>query len=255
MKSYLNPCLAVILSLSFTAEADTTLVYQLADAAGEKTEQTYTIRGRFIRVDKNAEAPKDFLLLDAGFLIMHVVDGEKGTFTTFGESRFHQGKKPAPAAQAGSTATPKSESAGKAAAISLQASVLSPTGQKDSVAGYRCRVVKEMRNDELVAEHCLVDAATLGMTPRELITMARLIEFSKQRTDPDWIAAQSDEQFISIRSRPAGGGETFVLKSVAHDVVSRDYFRVPPEYKKLESKGDYAGLISGEAVKSREAVK
>ena len=38
MKSYLKPCLAVLLSLPFTAYADTALVYELVDAAGEKSE-------------------------------------------------------------------------------------------------------------------------------------------------------------------------------------------------------------------------
>jgi hypothetical protein len=102
-----------------------------------------------------------------------------------------------------------------------------------------------MRNDKRVAEHCMADAAALGMTPRELITMARLIEFSKQKTDPDWIALQSDEQFIAIRSGPPGGAATFVLKSVSHDIVPWDYFRVPREYKKLPPADDYAGLITG----------
>lgn len=210
---------------------------------------TYTSRGRYVSVNKNPEAPKDFLLLDADFMIMHLVDSEKATFTTFGDSPYHQRNKVLPAPWPAAPADPEAAPSKPATAASPQPSVLSPTGETESVAGFRCRVVKEMRNDEVVAEHCMVDAASLEMTPRELITMARLIEFSKQRTDPDWIAVQLDQQFITIQSRPVGGEETFVLKSVAHDIVSRDYFRVPPGYKKLESKGDYAGLITGEAVK------
>ncbi|MEN8760799.1 MAG: hypothetical protein ABF290_00090 [Thiogranum sp.] len=245
MKSYLKPCLAVILSLPFTAHADTTLVYELVDAAGEKTQQTYTIRGRFLRVDKDAETSKNFLLLDGGFLYMNVVDGEKGTFTTFGDSPYHQGQRLPAKPKPGNTAATGSEQAGKANAKSPPLSVLSPTVQKDSVAGIRCRIVNELRDGTPVAEHCLADPAALGMTPRELISMARLIEFAKQRTDPDWIAIQSDEQFITIRSRPAEGEPTFVLKSVSHEIASRDLFRVPPAYQKLEPEDDYAGLITG----------
>jgi hypothetical protein len=245
MRTCLSLCLAAIFSLPAGASADTTLVYELVDAAGKKTEQTYTIRGRFVRVDQGSDTPKNFLLLDGGFLYMNVVDGEKGTFTTFGESPFHQGERLPATAKAASEAEPTAEPAEQAAAQTSPKSTLSPTGKKRSIAGVRCREVMEMRNDKPVAEHCVADAAALGMTPRELITMARLIEFSKQRTDPDWIAMQSDEQFISIRSAPPGAAATFELKSVSHDIVPREYFRVPAGYKKLEPEHDYAGLITG----------
>jgi len=254
MRTCLTLCLGAIFALPVTADADTTLVYELVDSAGKKTEQTYTIRGRYVRVDKDSESKKNFLLLDGGFLIMHVIDGEKGTFSTFGESPYHQDKqfsaKPAPASVAEpeaeqAKAEPEAGQAKPAAAESAPMSVLSPTGKMQSVAGVRCRVVNEMRNEKPVAEHCLADPAALGMTPRELITMARLIEFAKQRTDPDWIAVQSDEQFISIRSAPPGGDASFVLKSVAHDIVPRDAFRVSPGYKKLLPEDGYAGLITG----------
>ncbi|HUT40198.1 MAG TPA: hypothetical protein VM011_02565 [Gammaproteobacteria bacterium] len=247
MKTRLSIVSAVAALLSCSVHADTTLVYDLVDAAGQTTQQTYSIRGRFLRVDKSNEAPENFLLLDGGFLYMNVVNGEKQTFTTFGDSPHHQGgtRLPAAAPKAESAAAPAPAAAGQAAEKSPPKNILSPTTEKNTVAGFSCRVVREMRDDKLLAEHCLVDAYALGMTPRELISMARLIEFSRQRTDPDWIAIQSDEQFITIRSRPAVGEPTFILKSVSHEIVPREYFRVPAEYEKLQPADDYTGLITG----------
>lgn len=246
MKTQINLVFAATVCSAAVAHADTTLVYELMNAQGEKIEQTYQIRGRFMRVDSNAESQPYTLILDAGYLFMNVVDREKGSYTTFGGAPFHQGERLPAKPKATGTVEPETAHNEKEVDVtSPQPSVLSPAGRKETVAGTRCMVVDEIRNDKPVAQHCLADAAALEMTSRELITMARLIEFSKQKTDPDWIAFQSDENFISIRSRPAEGEVTFVLKSVSHDTLPWSLFRVSPEYKKQEPEDDYAGLITG----------
>lgn len=240
MKTHLNLLFAVTAGLSFAINAETTLVYDLVDSQGATKEQTYTLHGRWVRVNNSNEneAEENFLLLDSGFMIMHVVDGEKGEFYTFGESPHHQ-----------SRTMPKTvEGDGKtkqATEKKTEMPGLKPTGKKDTVAGVQCRVVNEVVNDKTVAEHCMAEVVALQMTPRELITMARLIEFSREWTDPDWIAVQSNEKYVSIRSRPADGDATFILKSVSHELPPGDYFRVPPAYKKLDSDIDYAGLMTG----------
>lgn len=240
MKTHLNLLFAVTAGLSFAINAETTLVYELVDSQGAAKEQTYTLHGRWVRVNNSNEneTAENYFLLDSGFMIMHVVDDEKGEFFTFGESPHHQSRTvpKTPAADA----TTKQLTEKKA-----DKSVLKPTGKKDTVAGVQCRVVNEVLNDKPVAEHCMADVVALQMTPRELITMARLIEFSKEWTDPDWIAAQSDEKYVSIRSRPVDGDANFILKSVSHELPPVDYFRIPPAYKKLDSDTDYAGLMTG----------
>jgi hypothetical protein len=245
MTTRLGLILAGAVCLASVAEADTTLVYELTDAQGNKIEQRYQIHGRFLRIDSDADSQPNSLILDAGYMFMYVVDPGKQTFTTFGSSPFHQGKQMPAKAKTTGTAEPETADTKKVSATSPQPPVLSPTGQKQTVAGVRCMVVNEIRNDKPVAEHCLANAAALGMTSRELITMARLIEFSKQWTDPDWIAVQSDEDFVSIQSVPPAGNATFVLKSVSHEILPADHFRVPSEYQKLEPENDYAGLITG----------
>lgn len=238
MKIYFSLFFTAAAFYASVAGADTTLVYKLTGAQGEEIEHTYNIRGRFISVDSNAESQPYTLILDAGFMIMHVVDDDKEVFSTYGESPYHQDReKPE-----------KSENDANAKQMvkkPVAAPILKPTGKKETVAGVRCMIVNEIVNNKPVVEHCMADAYALGMTPRELITMARLIDFSKAWTDPDWIAAQSNEKYISIRSRPTGGDVTFVLEAVSHETASRDYFRVPPEYQKLDSEEGYTGIITG----------
>lgn len=227
----------LVLGTTNVAYAETTLVYQLGDAHGATKEQTYTLHGRWVRVDDTDKSNHDYLILDTGFQIMHVVDAQNQTFTTFGESHFHQGKQTQTASE--------NANAKRAAERASKHPAFKPTGMKDTVAGIRCNIVNEIVNDKPVAEHCMADTAVLGMNQREMITMTRFIMFSKDWTDPDWIAEQSNEQFVSIRSRPTGGEATFQLKTVTHAIPPNDYFRVPPSYRKMETADDYSGLITG----------
>lgn len=238
MKNYFNLFLAAAACYASVASADTTLVYKLTGAQGEELEQTYTIRGRFMSVDSNAESQPYFLILDAGFMIMHVVDNDKKVFSTYGESPYHQDKKTPQISE-------NDANVKQMAKKPVVAPILKPTGKKETVAGVRCIIVNEIENDKPVAEHCMADAHALGMSPRELITMARLIDFSKEWTDPEWVAVQSEEKYISIRSRPLDGDVAFILEAVSHKIASREHFRVPPEYQKLDSEGDFSGIITG----------
>jgi hypothetical protein len=236
MKTRLTLLFAITAGLSHNVNAETSLTYELVDAQGAAKEQIYTLHGRWARVDNATVSKQKHLILDTGFMIMHVVDSEKTAFSTFGESHFHQGKQ---------KQTEADDAIAKQAAIrAAKIPTLKSTGNKDTVAGIQCNIVNEIEDAKLVAEHCMASAHALGMNNREMITMARVIDFSKQWTDPDWIAIQSNEQFVSIRSRPAGGGATFSLKSVSHEIPPGDYFRIPPDYKKLDT-ADNSGLITG----------
>ncbi|MEZ5540467.1 MAG: hypothetical protein R3F42_00270 [Pseudomonadota bacterium] len=238
MKSQLFAIAALACGLSLAAHAETSLVYELTDSQGKTTEQTYTLHGRWVRVDYNVPDAPRHLILDTGFLIMYVVDSAQESFFTFGQSPHHQGEQLA--STAGQQAAPqRMVERGSAAAT------LAPTGQRESVAGIRCNLVDEVVDGKTVAEHCLADPAVLGMSQREMITMARLIDFAREWSDPDWIAIQRNEQFVSIRSRPADGVATFVLKSVSHTTPPADYFRVPASYRKRETGSDYRGLLTG----------
>lgn len=236
MKTRLTLLFAITAGLSHTVNAETSLTYELVDAQGATKEQIYTLHGRWARIDNATVSKQKHFILDTGFMIMHVVDSENATFSTYGDSHFHQGKQ---------KQTEADDAKAKQAAIrAAKVPTLKPTGIKDTVAGIQCNIVNEIENEKPVAEHCMASIYALGMNNREMITMARVIEFSKQWTDPDWIATQSNEQYVSIRSRPAGGDATFSLKSVSHETPPGDYFRVPPEYQKLDT-ADNSGLITG----------
>jgi len=240
MKKRLSVFFAVTTAITapVSVTAETTLSYELVDAQGVKKEQTYTLHGRWARVEDSTKADKQHLILDAGFMVMYVVDTENADFYTFGESPLRQSKKlPVPSVD---DANPKHATRKPSPEPNLK-----PTGVTDIVAGVRCNMVNEIVDDKPVAEHCMADAAALGMNPREMTTMARLIQFTRDWSDPDWIAVQMKEQFISVSSRPVGGKETFLFKEVSHQIPPADYFRVPNEYHKLDSDEDYAGLITG----------
>lgn len=237
--------LPAILSLaSLGSYADSTLVYELTDASGKATQQTYTIDGRWIRVDSDDAFKNGYLVLDTGFLIMHVVDTKNKTFTTFGRSPIHQ-----------RFGLPKKHKEGALhfqdfknnKNNNLEKTKFVPGKKQKRVAGVRCREVKEITEKNKVrAEHCMADASAFGMTPRELITLSRLIQFSREMTDANWVAAQSKERYIPAESHSPDNKASFVLKSVSHERLPNDNFRIPKSFRIIEPKDDYSGLITGE---------
>lgn len=127
-----------------------------------------------------------------------------------------------------------------APARTADAPEFAPTAQMDEVAGVRCRVVNELRRGEPAIEHCMANETALGITEREIRTLARTFAMARAQ-GLDWLGtATTDEEFVSVRSRALDGGAALVLESVSTEALPPDHLRVPREYRKVQRQPDPA---------------
>ena len=98
-------------------------------------------------------------------------------------------------------------------ATDLSTPPLKPTKKSRKVAGIECRVVHELENDKPVIEHCMANSARLGITEREVISMARTFEMARNR-DLDWLTAVSNKP------------------------LEQGYLRIPREYTEIKPDTD-----------------
>ena len=220
-------------------QADVTLVYQTASADGAKTQHSFAIAGRFVRVDMDAE-PERYWVIDTGLLTMADVD--KAT------QRYTFRKLPRPELPATTAAKQKTsaKSQGEQGADQAASSVpmlapepvLVPTRKKQNVAGIICRMVNEVVNDQPVARHCMAGTGPLGITSREMVTLSRLFTTAR-RLELGWAGvATADERIASVDSRLGEGQATQTLLSVSHDWIPDERMQVSKKYKRVESLQD-----------------
>ena len=120
-----------------------------------------------------------------------------------------------------------------------------PTPKTDEVAGVSCRVILELIDGEPAIEHCMANKAALGITEREVRTLARLLVMARER-NLDWLgAATKDEQFISVSSRDLKRGKTLSLQSVSTAALPPGHLRVPRDY--TEVKADSPSPVEGDS--------
>ncbi len=225
------------------ARADVTLDWRLdspgEDGTASPQTQTWRIAGRWIRIDRN-DSDK-WLLLDSGYLLMHVIDPKHKTFSVFGRSPIHE-REGLPATHKGG-ALHLNHRAPKAPGH--PPGRLRGTKRLRHVIGKTCREVEELRDARHVATHCMADARQLGLSERELISAARVIKFAKRLTDPDWVAGQSAERFLSIDSRSTHKpARRFTLTGIRYDSLPTRVFRIPRAFRKLEPQARYPGLLT-----------
>ena len=123
-----------------------------------------------------------------------------------------------------------------------------PSRKTEMIAGVRCRIVLELIDGEPAIEHCMASKATLGITDREMRSLARLFVMARER-DLDWLgAATEDEQFISVRSRDIRRRKTLSLQSVSTKPLPFGYLRVPKDF--VEVKLDWSGQAGGSSTTS-----
>ena len=109
-----------------------------------------------------------------------------------------------------------------------------PSGKSDVVGAVRCRVVNEVIDGEPAIEHCMANKADLGVTEREIRTLARLFILARE-LGYDWLgAATEDEDFVSVRSRALTRDKTLELRSVSTEALPAGHLRVPKDYKEAE---------------------
>jgi len=232
--------LALVTCSASIAHADATLTYELSGPDGEKMVKKFSTSKFFVRID-DPSTPDQHLLFQAGrFFPLYSVDTAKSSYTRLTgevipfsgpESRKHRGIDGTGADQDTSqTAVQTAQNAKKPAAS------LKPTKTKRKVAGIECRVVHELAEGEPVIEHCMANSARLGLTKREIITMARTFEMARNR-DYGWLGVGTeDEEFISVYSRDQRDNRVLQLTEVSNAPLPVDYHSIPREYQQVKTK-------------------
>ena len=248
MNHYNNTTLKKIVQLALlgglcnaaAVHADATLVYQTVNAEGAKTQHTFAISGRFVRVDMDTE-PDRYWVIDTGLLTMADVDKS--------QQRYTFGKLPRPelpaAASSAKQKTPAAPQVGQDAENSAKSvpglapePILVPTRNKQNVAGTICRVVNEVADNKPVAQHCMAGTGPLGITSREMVTLSRLFTVAR-RLELGWAGvATADERIVSVDSRLSDGTAAQTLQSISYDWVPDERMQVSKRYKRVESLQD-----------------
>lgn len=195
--------------------ADTTMVYEMSDAEGNKTQHTFTIVERFVRIDSDP-TQKSHWLYDSGFRKLYKIDDDKRQYKlvrVFDNPHLVKENPPKPDSK------PK----------------LVASKEKKNVAGVRCRVIVEKLGDEVVAQHCMAGTGPLGLTKREVYTLSRLLT-APGKQQFGWVgAATSDERFASLESQAHDSKQGLKLKSISHDSVADERVQIPKTYKNLDA--------------------
>ena len=227
-------CSTLLLIITAPAVADATLSYELIEADGSKSGKYFSTARFYVRID-DANDKKRYLLFEAGkFFPLFSVDQANNTYTRLTstvtpymspQSREHHG------------ADQTDEQGGskqKAETRQKQAATLKLTKKSRKVAGIECRVVQELVDGKAVIEHCMANSARLGVTDRELITMARTFEMARSK-DFGWLGTGTeDEEFISVQSKDLRDNRVLTLTTVSTKPLPQGYLRIPREYKEVE---------------------
>ena len=226
--------------------ADAALTYELTGDGDSKAVKQFSMARFFLRIDDPADKDQ-YLLFQAGkFFPLFSVDQAKGTYTRLTaevipymspHSRKNHG-------------ADKTEEQGESKQASENSDKQSPqlkaTKKTRKVAGLECRVIHELQDGKPVIEHCMANSARLGITSREVITMARAFEMARNR-ELGWLATGTqDEEFISIQSKDLRDNRVLTLTAVSTEPLPEGYLRIPREYQEVES-GKQADSVKTEA--------
>jgi hypothetical protein len=148
-------------------------------------------------------------------------------------------QKPAVAAESSPPQTPP-QAAEKASTETSEAAApeknpkttLHLTPKSMDIAGINCRVVEELMDKQPIIKHCMADKARLGITEREIRTLARTFKMARDR-DFGWLGtATKDEKFVSIASEDLSSHKKLTLQSISTKPLPSDYLRIPRDYTK-----------------------
>jgi hypothetical protein len=106
------------------------------------------------------------------------------------------------------------------------------TPKSKEVGGIQCRVVEERLGKKPIIQHCMADKARLGITEREIRTLARTFKMARER-DLGWLGtATKDEKFVSIASEDLSNQKTLELQSLSTKPLPSAHLRIPRDYTK-----------------------
>lgn len=237
--------LALVTCSTSIAHADATLTYELSGPDGEKMVKKFSTVNFFIRVD-DPSTPDQHLLFQAGkFFPLFSVDAAERTYTRLTaevipysgpRSREHHGADKTEAnrgpVEPGDNIISNEQTTQNA---KNPAPTLRPTKKERQVAGVKCRVVQELADGEPVIEHCMANSARLGLTKREIITIARTFQMARNR-DLGWLGVGTeDEEFVSVYSRDQRDNRVLQLTEVSTAPLPVDYHRIPRGYQQVKT--------------------
>jgi len=228
------------------AQADATLVYETSDTAGAKTQHTFSISGRFVRIDTEPSERPGYSLFDSGRMVMFYVDEKSHSYTPVRATP--PWVEDSPAKKVASSGTAKDSTTDETASSDLAtatgeaektvepapATTLKATKKKRTVAGKRCRVVIEMAGEKPVAEHCMSGTGELGLSTREMMTLSRLFTKTEKLDLKLLGVATKDESYVSIQSERAADKASQILTSAARAGIPAEKLRIPRDYKQLK---------------------
>ena len=190
--------------------ADSTLVYELTDKAGNKTEHTIAISGSWLRLESAPKGKADYTVMDMGRMLRFEVDDKAKSYQLTRMGRLYWPE------------------------TTLNSPIFKPVAKKNTVAGVPCQPVNEMGTDKKpVTEHCMSSSGSLNLNAREMITLSRLF-MSVRRMGDSWLGvATPDERQVSILSQNADG-EKLELKSVSHGRIDKTLMKIPVDYKSIK---------------------
>lgn len=259
---------ALLLTVAAGAGADATLTYRLATGTEQEARQLRIAVARFFARIESSAAPDGWWLVQAGkFFPVYWVDARDQTWTRLTPevtARLGPANRASSSASAAAVDEPVDgtaalkESAPKesvphdaAPAQSKPAETTStpaptpppvratsartfvPSAKRETVAGVHCRVVDEWRDGVATVQHCMANKAALGITEREMRTLARTFAIARERGF-GWLGrATADEAFVSVRSRELDGDGSLVLESVSTDALPVGHLRIPRTYRQV----------------------
>ncbi|MDJ0806369.1 MAG: hypothetical protein QNJ78_05995 [Gammaproteobacteria bacterium] len=254
MKHTIRIAMVIAGFFAFHTQADVSLTLELNGPDMQAQTKKVSLARFFVRVDDAAE-PGRFLLYQTGkFFPLYQVDETAKTYTlltpevkptlkagnnTVSQSS-QQKAKPIPE-KTDDNSSPSSGSEQKAQtgekstvekpAQTTSKTKLRLTKKKKTIAGIRCRVVEEIMGDQTVMTHCMADKARLGITEREIRSLARLFKMARER-NLGWLGTYTkDEDFVSIASEDHQSKKTLRLTAFDTKPLPAGYLRIPKHYK------------------------
>lgn len=197
-----------------TSYAESTVVYEITNKAGEKVEHTILLTSRWLRIDSVPKGKTDYTVMDTGRLLKFDVNDKEQTFQVTRMGRLYWPETPL---------------------ISPKFTLLR---NKKTVALVPCQPVSELgENKQAIAEHCMASGSSLSLNAREMFTLSRLFMSMRRMSDnlsDSWLGvATPDERQVSVLSEGFDGSK-LELKSVSHGRIDRELTKIPTNYKRLQ---------------------
>lgn len=194
--------------------AESTVVYESSNKAGDKFEHTILISGPWLRIDSVPKDKIDYTIMDTSRLLKFDIDEKAKTYQLTRMGKLYWPETP--------LISPKFKLIRK----------------KKTVAGVACQPVSELGvNKQAVAEHCMAAGNALRLNAREMFTLSRLFMSSRRMSDnlsdSRLGVATPDERQVSILSEDSAGNK-LELKSVSHGWINRKLMKIPTGYTQLK---------------------